>query len=86
MEFTAEQIAGLLQGEVDGNPSASVNGLAKIEEGNDGSLSFLSNPKYEEKLFVAKLISNPRICQIGKNIGKILSQISRLIRKHIRYL
>ena len=45
MEFTAEQIAGLLQGDVDGNPSASVNGLAKIEEGNEGSLSFLSNPK-----------------------------------------
>ena len=52
MEFTAEQIAGILGGIVEGNPQATVNGLAKIEEGQPGALSFLSNPKYEEYIYV----------------------------------
>ena len=52
MEFTAEQIAGILGGIVGGNPQATVNGLAKIEEGQPGALSFLSNPKYEEYIYV----------------------------------
>jgi UDP-3-O-[3-hydroxymyristoyl] glucosamine N-acyltransferase len=51
MEFTAEQIAGLLNGEVIGNPQASVSALAKIEEGQPGALSFLSNPKYEPHIY-----------------------------------
>lgn len=46
MKFTAEQIAGILDGEVVGNPNAEVSRLSKIEEGTDGSLTFLSNPKY----------------------------------------
>ncbi|MEJ6492710.1 MAG: UDP-3-O-(3-hydroxymyristoyl)glucosamine N-acyltransferase [Flavobacteriales bacterium] len=51
MEFTAEQIAGLLNGDVEGNTNAVVTGLAKIEEGTPGSLSFLANPKYEEHIY-----------------------------------
>ena len=46
MKFTAEQIAGILEGEVVGNPHAEVSTLSKIEEGTVGSLTFLSNPKY----------------------------------------
>ena len=46
MKFTAQQIAGILEGEVIGNPDAEVFKLSKIEEGTDGSLTFLSNPKY----------------------------------------
>lgn len=46
MKFTAEQIAGILEGQVVGNPQAEVYKLAKIEEGTDGSLTFLANPKY----------------------------------------
>lgn len=46
MKFTAEQIAGILEGEVIGNPNAEVYKLAKIEEGTEGSLTFLANPKY----------------------------------------
>ena len=46
MEFSAGQIAQLLEGTVIGDPNISVNGLAKIEEGKPGALSFLSNPKY----------------------------------------
>ena len=46
MKFTAEQIAGILEGEIVGNPAVEVFRLSKIEEGTDGSLTFLSNPKY----------------------------------------
>jgi UDP-3-O-[3-hydroxymyristoyl] glucosamine N-acyltransferase len=51
MEFSAEQIAGILNGQVIGNSEVTVNGLSKIEEGTEGTLSFLSNPKYEEYIY-----------------------------------
>ncbi len=51
MEFTAKQIAELLQGELIGDENASVNRLAKIEEGIPGSLSFLANPKYTPHIY-----------------------------------
>lgn len=51
MKFTAEQIAGILEGEVVGNPSAEVYKLSKIEEGTLGSLTFLSNPKYQKFIY-----------------------------------
>lgn len=54
MNFTAEQIATLLDGTVVGNGNAEVSGLSKIEEGVPGSLSFLSNPKYEEYIYQTK--------------------------------
>ena len=46
MKFTAKQIAKILDGEIEGNSEAEVSKLSKIEEGEKGSLSFLSNPKY----------------------------------------
>lgn len=54
MEFSAEQIAGLLQGEIVGDATVIVNGLAKIEEGSKGKLSFLSNPKYEDYIYTTE--------------------------------
>jgi UDP-3-O-[3-hydroxymyristoyl] glucosamine N-acyltransferase len=51
MKFTAEQIAGILEGEVVGNPNAEVYVLSKIEEGKEGSLTFLSNPKYNNYIY-----------------------------------
>lgn len=54
MEFSAEQIAGLLQGEIVGDANVIVSGLAKIEEGSKGKLSFLSNPKYEEYIYTTE--------------------------------
>lgn len=44
MKFTAAQIAGILDGEVFGNPDAEVYKLAKIEEGTTGSLTFWRTP------------------------------------------
>lgn len=54
MKFTAAQIAGILEGEVFGNPEAEVFKLAKIEEGTDGSLTFLANPKYANYIYTTK--------------------------------
>lgn len=54
MKFTAEQIAEILEGTVYGNPKTEVSRLSKIEEGTEGSLSFLSNPKYEHYIYSTK--------------------------------
>lgn len=51
MKFTAKQIAEILDGVVVGNPSAEVCKLAKIEEGIKGSLTFLSNAKYNNYIY-----------------------------------
>jgi UDP-3-O-[3-hydroxymyristoyl] glucosamine N-acyltransferase len=51
MEFTAATIAGFLNGEIEGNPGIKVNTIAKIEEGHEGALSFLANPKYEHYIY-----------------------------------
>ncbi|MCG8574386.1 MAG: UDP-3-O-(3-hydroxymyristoyl)glucosamine N-acyltransferase [Flavobacteriales bacterium] len=54
MDFSAQQIADILEGEIVGNPNVTVNGLSKIEEGKTGTLSFLANPKYEEYIYTTK--------------------------------
>jgi UDP-3-O-[3-hydroxymyristoyl] glucosamine N-acyltransferase len=54
MEFTAQQIAQLIQGKVEGDENATVNTFAKIEEGVTGAISFLSNPKYTHYLYETK--------------------------------
>ncbi|WP_421826777.1 UDP-3-O-(3-hydroxymyristoyl)glucosamine N-acyltransferase [Larkinella sp.] len=51
MEFTVKQIAALLGGTVDGNESLKISQLSKIEEGKEGSISFLANLKYEQYLY-----------------------------------
>ena len=54
MKFTATQIAGILEGEVEGNPHIAVHKLSKIEEGETGSLTFLANPKYTSYIYSTK--------------------------------
>lgn len=51
MKFTAQQIADILEGKVDGNPDIEVSKLSKIEEGSEGSLTFLANPKYQPYIY-----------------------------------
>lgn len=54
MEFSAKQIAQMLDGKVEGNENVVVNKLCKIEEGEEGGLSFLANPKYNHYLYSTK--------------------------------
>ncbi len=51
MEFTAAEIAEFLKGEITGDPEIKVNTIAKIEEGQEGAISFLANPKYEHYIY-----------------------------------
>lgn len=51
MEFLAQQIADFLGGTIEGNPQASVDTFAKIEEGHKGAISFLANPKYAHYIY-----------------------------------
>ena len=63
MKFTAQQIAGLLQGQIEGDANATVSKLSKIEEGEPGSISFLANPLYTPYLYK----TNASIVIINKN-------------------
>jgi len=54
VKFTASQIAGILEGDIVGNPDVEVSKLAKIEEGTKGSLTFLANPKYTQFIYDTK--------------------------------
>lgn len=54
MQFSAHQIAAFVNGSLEGDPDVMVEQLAKIEEAQVGSLSFLSNPKYEQYLYTTK--------------------------------
>ncbi|MEE4116976.1 MAG: UDP-3-O-(3-hydroxymyristoyl)glucosamine N-acyltransferase [Marinilabiliaceae bacterium] len=54
MKFTAKAIAEYLKGEIIGNPEAEVYTVAKIEEGEPGAISFLSNMNYEKYIYDTK--------------------------------
>lgn len=47
MQLSAKELAQLLNGSVEGNSDVTVNRPSKIEEGGEGTISFLGNPKYE---------------------------------------
>ena len=51
MEFTAQQIAELINGKVDGDANQVIRDVSKIEEGRPETLTFLANPKYEQHIY-----------------------------------
>ncbi|MEI6264520.1 MAG: UDP-3-O-(3-hydroxymyristoyl)glucosamine N-acyltransferase [Sphingobacteriia bacterium] len=54
MQFTAAQIALMIQGTVEGDASIAISSFGKIEEAVHGQLSFMANPKYEEYLYTTQ--------------------------------
>ncbi len=78
MEFSAQQIAELLQGEIIGDSEIKVNTISKIEEGTPGSLSFLANPKYTKYIYDTKasvvLVNNDFIAE--KDITATLIKVT----------
>ncbi len=77
MEFSASQIAQLLEGEVVGNEEAIVSNLSKIEEGQSGTLSFLANPAYSEYIYTtqASIVILNRDFKLEKSIPDTLTLI-----------
>jgi UDP-3-O-[3-hydroxymyristoyl] glucosamine N-acyltransferase len=81
MKFTAQQIADILDGDIVGNPDVEVNKLSKIEEGKEGSLTFLSNPKYTSHIYDTQA----SICIVNKSFEKNQEISTTLIRVEDSY-
>jgi UDP-3-O-[3-hydroxymyristoyl] glucosamine N-acyltransferase len=54
MEYTAQEIADILNGKIEGDPNTKVSGFSKIEEGKEGTISFIANPKYSKYINTTK--------------------------------
>ena len=94
MKFTATQIAEILEGEIIGNPNVEVSKLSKIEEGEKGSLTFLSNPKYTKFLYTTNaslaIVNNDftpekkldltliKVSDSGKSFSKLLTYYNQI--------
>lgn len=78
MQFTAQQIASMIQGEVIGNANAIISSVAKIEEAKQGDLSFVANVKYEPYLYTTQatvIIVNNSI-ELQKPIAATLIKVN----------
>lgn len=79
MEFTANQIASLANGTVEGDGEVKISTIAKIEEGHPGAISFLANPKYTHYIYdtasSAVLVSNDFVPERPVKTTLILSLI-----------
>ena len=92
MQFSAQQISELLGGDIEGNPEVKVSNFAKIEEAQEGDLSFLANPRYESFIyetnasivivnndFVATHVTKPSLTLIRvKNAYAAFSQLLQI--------
>jgi len=78
MEFTARQIADLLQGRVEGDPDIRVSALSKIEEGKPGTLTFLANPLYTPHIYTtaASIVITGDDFQFDKPISSTLIRVT----------
>jgi UDP-3-O-[3-hydroxymyristoyl] glucosamine N-acyltransferase len=70
MEFSAQQIAQILNGTVEGNESVLVNNVSKIEEGAPGTLTFLANPVYTNFIYTtdASIVLVNKTLQLDKPV------------------
>lgn len=77
MQFTAAQIALIINAKVEGNPDAVVGSFGKIEEAGPGQLAFLANPKYEDYLYTtgASVILIRQTQQLEKPVAATLLRV-----------
>ncbi len=78
MKFSAQQIAEILGGTIEGDKDVTVSSVSKIEEGTPGSISFLANPKYNEFLYSTK--ASIVIVNEDLELEKAISPKTSLIR------
>ena len=76
MAYTAQQIAGILNGEIEGDPNIQIEGFSKIEEGKAGTISFISNPKYSKYIYS----TNASIVLVNRNFQTDNGITTTLIR------
>lgn len=76
MQFTAKQISEFIDGTIEGDENVKVSELSKIENGKPGSLCFLSNPKYENYLY----LTNASVVIVGREFVPSQKVSSTLIR------
>lgn len=77
MEFTAKQIADLINGTIEGDPNVTVSSFGKLEDATSGQLAFLANPKYEDFLYSTKasvIIINATL-QVEKKLSATLIRV-----------
>ncbi len=91
MQFTAHELGLMLNGTVEGDPTVRVNQLAKIEEAQNGSLSFLANPKYEQYLYTTNasvvIVNNDQVLSAASKatlirVANAYSAFSLLLEKY----
>lgn len=77
MQFTAAQIAAIINASIEGDANATVRSFGKIEEARAGQLAFLANPKYEEHLYTtgASIIIINENLQLEKPITATLLRV-----------
>jgi len=77
MEFTAKQIADLINGTIEGDPNITVSSFGKLEEATSGQLAFLANPKYEDFLYStnASIIIVNNTLQVEKELSATLIRV-----------
>jgi UDP-3-O-[3-hydroxymyristoyl] glucosamine N-acyltransferase len=77
MQFSAVQLAQLINGTIEGNESASVSSFGKIEEAKEGQISFLANPKYEDYLYESKatIVIVNKSLQLKKTVTATLIRV-----------
>lgn len=76
MQFTAKQISEFIDGTIEGDENVKVSELSKIENGKKGSLCFLSNPKYENYLY----LTDASVVIVGKDFSPSQPINSTLIK------
>ncbi|MEQ7798270.1 UDP-3-O-(3-hydroxymyristoyl)glucosamine N-acyltransferase [Pedobacter sp. ASV1-7] len=76
MQFTAKQISEFIDGTIEGDENVQVGELSKIENGKKGSLCFLSNPKYENYLY----LTNASVVIVRKDFSPSQPVSSTMIR------
>jgi UDP-3-O-[3-hydroxymyristoyl] glucosamine N-acyltransferase len=77
MQFTARQIAELINGKIEGDADVAVSSFGKLEEATEGQLAFLANPKYEEFLYTtqASVIIVNESLEVQKKLNATLIRV-----------
>lgn len=78
MKYTIKDIAHLISGEVEGDETLIIDKLSTLESASSGSISFLSNPKYENKVYTtqATAVIVKKEFQPSKPVKSVMIRVS----------